>query len=94
MRACLARVCRRRLREHLVERCREGGVKYLAGEVTGLQEGGPEPSARCRLTLSDGTVLKAQCAPLLLPRGLGPAFFPTVQNGLSRVDSAAWVEQG
>lgn len=63
-----ARVCRRKLREHLLQRCREGGVKYMAGEVAALQEGGPEPSARCRLTLSDGTVLKAQCAPPTWPR--------------------------
>ena len=54
------RVCRRKLRARLLQRCNEHGVRFLAGEVASItcQEG----ASASRLTLQDGTVLHTRSA--------------------------------
>eukprot|EP00887_Chlorella_sp_A99_P002802 scaffold6.g2802.t1 len=54
------RVCRRRLRQHLLERCLAAGVRFLAAEVTGVEpagEGRPVPALR---TAGDGPAVAAR----------------------------------
>ena len=46
------RVCRRKLRAHLVTTCAEHGVKYLEGEVTGIE--GDLDAEEVRISLEDG----------------------------------------
>lgn len=53
------RVCRRKLRARLLERCRRHGVKFLAGEVFSIA---CEQGARAsEVTLKDGSVLHSRC---------------------------------
>jgi lycopene epsilon-cyclase len=52
------RVCRRRLREHLLARCAAAGVRYLEGEVAAVAA---EPDgARATLTCRDGTAVRTK----------------------------------
>ena len=52
------RVCRRKLREHLLARCAAAGVRYLEGEVASVSA---EPdSTRATLTCRDGTAVRTR----------------------------------
>ncbi len=52
------RVCRRRLRQHLLAQCAAAGVQYLEGEVASVNA---EPeSARATLTCRDGTAVRTR----------------------------------
>ncbi len=56
------RVCRRRLRNKLMERCKQQGVQFLPGEMTGhsvLPEHGT-----AQLTLKDGSRLQSRRGPV------------------------------
>ena len=56
---CSDRVCRRRLRQLLLERCKQGGVQFRAGEVVRVAD--PEPDAESvTLTLADRTSVRAR----------------------------------
>ena len=53
------RVCRRRLRGHLLERCAAAGVRYLEGEVASVAA--EADGARATLTCRDGTAVRTRC---------------------------------
>ena len=55
------RVCRRKLRARLLQRCKEHGVRFLAGEVASITC--KEGASASRLSLQDGTMLSARSAP-------------------------------
>ena len=54
------RVCRRKLRAHLVRQCAEHGVKFLAGEVVDIE--GKLEDEEVRITLDDGSKITSRCA--------------------------------
>ena len=57
------RVCRRRLRELLLQRCKASGVQFRAGEVARIQN--VDDDAECvTLTLSDRTAVRSRQAQL------------------------------
>ena len=52
-------MCRRKLRSHLLDKCRQQGVRFLAGEVVKIAN---EPDAQAsQISLTDGTVIQARC---------------------------------
>lgn len=52
------RVCRRRLREHLLSRCADAGVRYLEAEVVDASSAADAQAAA--LTLGDGRTLRCR----------------------------------
>jgi len=55
----IGRVCRRRLRELLLQRCKASGVQFRAGEVARIQN--VDDNAECvTLTLSDRTAVRSR----------------------------------
>ncbi|KAK9814677.1 hypothetical protein WJX72_009604 [[Myrmecia] bisecta] len=52
------RVCRRRLREHLLQKCQASGVQFLAGEVVDIDADNNATSSQ--LQLADGTLIKSR----------------------------------
>ncbi len=53
------RVCRRRLRQLLLQRCKASGVQFRAGEVARIQNVDQE-AEYISLTLSDRTVVRSR----------------------------------
>jgi hypothetical protein len=53
-----ARVCRRRLRDHLVSACRKAGVKFVSGDVSDVEAASSDFTTR--LTCSSDTVPSVQ----------------------------------
>jgi len=56
------RVCRRRLRAHLLRRCAAGGVRFRAGELVRLEPN--QAGETAALALADGSIVRTRCAPL------------------------------
>ena len=53
-------VCRRKLREHLVQQCAAAGVRFLAGEVSGVDA--TASGATARVICSSGSVVQTRWA--------------------------------
>ena len=53
------RVCRRRLRQLLLQRCKASGVQFRAGEVSRIQSVDQE-AEHVTLTLSDRTLVRSR----------------------------------
>ena len=53
------RVCRRRLRAHLLRECSRAGVKFLAAEVTAIDA--EQGAGSVRMTLDTGATLSSRC---------------------------------
>jgi hypothetical protein len=51
-------VCRRKLREHLVQQCAAAGVRFLAGEVSGVDAAASGASAR--VLCSSGSMVQTR----------------------------------
>ena len=56
----LCRVCRRRLRAHLLRRCAAGGVRFRAGELVRLEPN--EAGDTAALALADGSIVRTRYA--------------------------------
>lgn len=54
------RVCRRRLRKHLLERCQRNGVKFLAGLMHELETEQASDTATASIRLADGQVVRSR----------------------------------
>ena len=54
----LSRVCRRRLRAHLLRRCAAGGVRFRAGELVRLEPN--ETGETAALALADGSIVRTR----------------------------------
>ena len=52
------RVCRRRLRAHLLRRCAAGGVRFRAGELVRLEPN--EAGDTAALALADGSIVRTR----------------------------------
>lgn len=55
------RVCRRRLRAHLLRRCAAGGVRFRAGELVRLEPN--EAGDTATLALADGSIVRTRYTP-------------------------------
>lgn len=53
------RVCRRKLRKHLLQRCQDNGVQFLAGMMDDLET--EQTSDTARIHLADGQVVQSRC---------------------------------
>lgn len=70
------RVCRRRLRTHLLQRCQQNGVQFLAGLMHELETEQSSETATATIRLADGQVIRSRCvsAPALhLQKDIGKA---------------------
>ena len=56
---CTRRVCRRRLRQLLLQRCKASGVQFRAGEVARIQSVDQEVE-HVTLTLLDRTLVRSR----------------------------------
>ena len=88
-------VCRRKLREHLVQQCAAAGVRFLAGEVSGVDAAASGASAR--VLCSSGSVVQTRwpAEPTAIARTCQAA--PCIHDGCrTRIstDSGALVPQG
>lgn len=57
-------MCRRKLREHLVQQCAAAGVRFLAGEVSGVDAAASGASAR--VLCSSGAMVQTRWLSWLL----------------------------
>lgn len=55
------RVCRRRLRKHLLQRCQQNGVQFLAGLMHELETEQSSDTATAKIKLADGRVIRSRC---------------------------------
>lgn len=55
------RVCRRRLRTHLLQRCQQNGVQFLAGLMHELETEQTSETATASIRLADGQVIRSRC---------------------------------
>ena len=61
------RVCRRRLRTHLLQRCQQNGVQFLAGLMHELETEQTSETATASIRLADGQVIKSRCVTAQTP---------------------------
>ena len=61
------RVCRRRLRTHLLQRCQQNGVQFLAGFMHELETEQTSETATASIRLADGQVIRSRCVTAQTP---------------------------
>ena len=79
------RVCRRRLRKHLLQQCQENGVRFLPGLMHEMDTEQNLDTATASIKLADGQVVRSRCSIVNLCKAHGVVVTAAQRSGVTKL---------